>query len=362
MKNIHKIVLTGGPCAGKTTALRSLQKHFSEKGFRVLCVGETASDYLSGGMSPFNMDNVTFQFMITSTMIFKESMVQLAAETVPEENVLIVCDRGQMDNLAYMTQDEFVRLQERMDTNIVKMRDEYEAVFHLETLAKASPDLYEKNVNTNAARYETAQDAIDTDNKTLSAWVGQPHLRIVGGSVDFDTKINRLLNEVESFIMGGLEIERKFLIKKPDTEKLKSMELCELIDIEQSYFEDANGSYRIRKRGQYGHNIYIRTQKQAVGGAVREEIETRISEDEAIKYMELPHTTLHKTRACIAHGGKYFELDMYPYSDEYALLEIELLSEDEDFTLPEFCEVVREVTDDKRYSNHSIAQTHKLDL
>ena len=196
MKNIHKIVLTGGPCAGKTTALRSLQKHFSEKGFRVLCVGETASDYLSGGMSPFNMDNVTFQFMITSTMIFKESMVQLAAETVPEENVLIVCDRGQMDNLAYMTQDEFVRLQERMDTNIVKMRDEYEAVFHLETLAKASPDLYEKNVNTNAARYETAQDAIDTDNKTLSAWVGQPHLRIVGGSVDFDTKINRLLNEV----------------------------------------------------------------------------------------------------------------------------------------------------------------------
>ena len=35
---IRKIVLTGGPCAGKTTALVRVIEHFNSRGFKVFCI------------------------------------------------------------------------------------------------------------------------------------------------------------------------------------------------------------------------------------------------------------------------------------------------------------------------------------
>ena len=40
MANIKKIVLTGGPCAGKTTGLVRIIEHFSSLGFKVFTVPE----------------------------------------------------------------------------------------------------------------------------------------------------------------------------------------------------------------------------------------------------------------------------------------------------------------------------------
>lgn len=48
-KNIYKIVLTGGPCAGKTTALTTISDRLRERGFRVYCVPECASLVANGG-------------------------------------------------------------------------------------------------------------------------------------------------------------------------------------------------------------------------------------------------------------------------------------------------------------------------
>ena len=41
-KEITKIVITGEPCAGKSTAMSRIQSYFSELGYRVLFVSETA--------------------------------------------------------------------------------------------------------------------------------------------------------------------------------------------------------------------------------------------------------------------------------------------------------------------------------
>lgn len=40
MNNIKKIVLTGGPCAGKTTALVRIIEHFSGLGYKVFTIPE----------------------------------------------------------------------------------------------------------------------------------------------------------------------------------------------------------------------------------------------------------------------------------------------------------------------------------
>jgi signal recognition particle GTPase len=46
---VYRILLTGGPCAGKTTSLAKLQAELDGKGFRVYCVPEAATLMMKGG-------------------------------------------------------------------------------------------------------------------------------------------------------------------------------------------------------------------------------------------------------------------------------------------------------------------------
>ena len=55
------------------------------------------------------------------------------------------------------------------------------------------------------------------------------------------------------------------------------------------------------------------------------------------------------------YSGQLFELDIYPFWNDRATLEIELSDENENFELPPFIEVIKEVTDDDRYKNRSLS-------
>lgn len=64
---IGKIVLTGGPCAGKTTALARIEEELTEKGYRVFIVSESATELIKGGIKPFGIssfDLLKFQELI----------------------------------------------------------------------------------------------------------------------------------------------------------------------------------------------------------------------------------------------------------------------------------------------------------
>src|SRR5580692_5331368 len=51
MAKVTEIVLTGGPCAGKSSALTYLATHLSAHGIRVLQVPEVATLFISGGLN-----------------------------------------------------------------------------------------------------------------------------------------------------------------------------------------------------------------------------------------------------------------------------------------------------------------------
>lgn len=110
VQKITKIVLTGGPCAGKSTAMSWIQNAFTERGYKVLFVPETATELISGGVAPWTCgSNLDYQFCQMRLQIEKEKVFLSAAETMSEEEILIVCDRGMMDNRAYMTEIDFGR-------------------------------------------------------------------------------------------------------------------------------------------------------------------------------------------------------------------------------------------------------------
>ena len=57
-KSISKIVITGGPCAGKTTGMSWIQNAFTERGYTVLFIPEAATELISGGVAQIGRAHV----------------------------------------------------------------------------------------------------------------------------------------------------------------------------------------------------------------------------------------------------------------------------------------------------------------
>lgn len=156
---------------------------------------------------------------------------------------------------------------------------------------------------------------------------------------------------------NNLEIEKKYLIEYPDIEHLKTV--SEYTEIEQIYLKNESGaSERIRKRGNDGEYLYYHTIKIPVTDMTRIEEEKLISceeYEELKKRADERFNIIYKTRYCIPYDGHTIEVDVFPFWSKQAFAEVELLSEDEEFSLPEYIRVIRDVTEDKRYTNHALA-------
>lgn len=169
--------------------------------------------------------------------------------------------------------------------------------------------------------------------------------------------------------MDGLprEIERKYLIKRPDEETLSALPEVSASEIFQAYLgvsEDGMGR-RIRRRGtkKQGYKYYY-TKKKEVSFGERIEIEKEITKAEFDKLLgqtDPEREPIEKTRYVFKFSGQTFELDVYPFSEDYATLEIELDDINKKVVIPEEIEVIKDVTGDKRYYNAMLAENKRLD-
>lgn len=360
-KQISKIVITGGPCAGKTTGLSWIQNTFARLGYTVLFVPETATELITGGVAPWVCaTNLDYQRGQMRLQLEKERIFEEAARTMPSDKILIVCDRGAMDNKAYMNDLEFSQLLTELGTTEVQLRDSYDAVFHLVTAAKGAEKFY--TTDNNKARTESVEEAAALDDKLIASWTGHPHLRLIDNSTDFEDKLKRLIIEIRSFLgePEPMEIERKYLIEYPDIKWLESLPNCRKIDIIQTYLLTKEGDeLRVRQRGENGSYIYFKTLKRTVSGASRIEIEERLSQDEYLRLLmeaDPDRRPIRKTRYCLTYQNQYFEIDIYPFWNDQAIVEIELHDEDEKIDFPKELKIIREVTEDNSYKNASLAK------
>ena len=359
---ITKIVITGGPCAGKTTAMTWIQKEFEKKGYRVLFVPETATELITGGVAPWTCgSNLDYQKCQVRLQKEKESVFEQAALTMDTEKVLIVCDRGVLDNKAYMSQEEFDAVMRALDTNEVAERDQYDGVFHMVTAAKGALEAY--TLANNAARTETPEQAAALDDKLIAAWTGHPHLRVIDNSTSFEDKLRRVVAEIAALLgePEPMEIERKYLIKYPDLLKLEDLPNCSKVDMIQTYLKvQADGTeVRVRQRGQNGNFICYRTEKRRISDVTRAEVDRRIDMKEYVSLLadaDPERRPIRKTRYCLTENNRYYEIDIYPDWDRQAILELELKSEDEEIIMPEGIKVIKEVTGDEAYTNYQMAK------
>lgn len=367
MKEIKEIVLTGGPCSGKTTGKNYLAEKLRDKGFRVFLVPEVASMVITGGvtdMQKLSKEDGPRHFevekmMLEMQMSLRRHFLGLAEIFVPEKTAVIY-DRGPMDMKAYTKGNEFEAMMAELRLNIYDVRDSFDGVIHLLTAAKGAEAAY--TCSNNEARHEDLAEARAADDKTLQAWLGHPHLKIIDNSADFKQKMRRSLQAVCRFlgVPVPLEIERKFLLSKPPNFKVKELKQSQKISIEQIYIESPDAQEtRIRKRSQNGFSIYYLTKKTVISSMVRQEREEEIR---AVDYLrmqskKIPGTkVVKKNRYCFAYNNQYFELDIFIEPKRHCWLEIELTEENDSLTLPPFLEIEKEVTGDPAFTNFALAK------
>lgn len=360
MKKIVKIALTGGSCAGKTTGMSWIVEQFSKQGYLVLVVAETATECITGGAKPWEIDTVPFQVSLYNMEKAKEKSYYDFALNSQYDKILIVCDRGALDIEAFMTKEQCEDWHRQIGLSSIEMMEDYDAVFHLVTAAKGAEEYY--TLSNNEARTETVEQARVQDDKLIEAWTGHSHFRIIDNTTDFKTKMVRLMSEISSFLgePEPYEIEKKFLIEFPDIDKLESMKNVQKVEILQTYLKslDDGSEVRVRQRGDGNKFTYTKTTKCMITGLKRVETEKKLSVEEYVKELLNADVSLHqirKTRYCISYKNSYLELDVYPFWKDKAILEIELVSEDSGYDIPDFIKVIKDVTEDENYKNRSLA-------
>ena len=146
--------------------------------------------------------------------------------------------------------------------------------------------------------------------------------------------------------MSGLEIERKFLVRKGDAYKRAAFSNSH---IQQGYIPADGATVRVRTRDD---KAYLTIKGKSVnGGMTRYEFEKEITLDEARSLLKLCKGGLvDKQRWLVKSGNHTFEVDEF-FGDNAGLVmaEVELSSEDEVYEKPDF--IGMEVTGDRRFYN-----------
>lgn len=175
----RRIVLTGGPGAGKTAVLELCRQYFCP---HVTVLPESAGIVFGGGFP--RGDTPALRRAAQRAIFYVQR--ELEATTEGTGAALVLCDRGTVDGAAYWPGPD------ELWPAVATTRDEqlarYHAVIHLRT------PLTDSGYNhANPLRIETALEAATIDARIAEQWTGHPRRFVVEASASFLDKVRRAL-------------------------------------------------------------------------------------------------------------------------------------------------------------------------
>ncbi|KAL5287524.1 unc-132 family protein [Megaselia abdita] len=414
-RKVYKIVLTGGPCGGKTTGQSRICTFFENLGWRVFRVPETANVLLSGGIKfsdlteaedvpsafkiqqfPFTApehsvidltascprcvaaaaekpnggEAYKFQENLLRTMIqIENTYFELAKSST--KSCLIICDRGVMDASAYISKEKWEKMLQTNNWNTIELRDNrYNQILHLVSAANGAEEFY--TTEDHACRSEGVELARDLDYKSAAAWVGHPYFDVIDNSTDFETKMNRSIEAICQKL--GIDIGDRL---KTTSRKLKYLVAYLPKDSEFPPFQDFDVVHhyltssgprvqaRLRKRGQNNHWSYIHTIRRPHLHGQSVEVKTQLTHRDYINLLnqrDNAHFTIYKKRRCFLVNQQYFQLDIYKEPSHPRCKGLVLLETYSSLTgdalkncMPKFLNIAKEVTGDPNYSMFNLS-------
>ena len=363
MPEIKEIVLTGGPCAGKTTALVKIVEYFSGMGYKVFTVPEVPTLYSTAGWNYLTPNRQLYyegeRAILETQLALEDQFVRLAE--VCTKPVLIVCDRGALDISAYITPEEWEEITAMAGSDSNQLRERYDAVLHLVSAADGAEQYY--TTATNATRYEKADEeglriARELDKKVINAWSGHSHLRVINNHDDFNAKLNRVIKEISNVLGLPQPLEKERLYK---VEIIDEIPGAIESHITQTYLVAEPGcEVRLRRREwSRGKVVNVHRSKKRISET--EEILTERQVDNNLYEQMLQQAdpyrqTIRKRRQSFIWKGQHFEIDTFlePVSD-LVILQSKGVAEQESVKFPPFVKVLEDVTGNSHYYNYNIA-------
>ena len=348
--NIVRICLTGGPCAGKTTAIASIKQDLTQLGVNVLVVPEAATSLMKGGAFIVSTAFTESQGLMFQRCLMKlqvaleDSFIEigkLAAQS-GSNDVVILIDRGLMDGSAYVTKAQWQALLDDMGVSTVQIRDNrYDAVIHMVTAADGAEQFYATQMS-GEARYESVDEAKLKDEQLRQAYMGHQKWILIK-NIDCPTFMDKIDKTKEAVLetigkSAGTHFHKKLLLRKDPKADISALPI-DLQGVDQNCFEEIYLSetfidYKtkegevmacsVEKKGNKNHYSYTLKLNLKINGEMLQK-KRNISAAEYIQYksqIRQGTTTLKTKRLCIIDNGVYIIVDYFHEKDGAPMLGI----------------------------------------
>jgi predicted ATPase len=189
MKKCCRVVLTGGPGGGKTTAADLYRREIGED---VVVVPEAATILYMGGFPRGGEIGVR---QATQRAIYQVQINLEDAQAANYNSRVLLCDRGTVDGAVYWPgePEEFFK---HLGTTLEAELSRYDAVIFFETAAVGGISIE----GGNPARIETTEEALLLDQKLKRLWSKHPHFVFVPHDKSFIKKVYSGLTELAKFV------------------------------------------------------------------------------------------------------------------------------------------------------------------
>jgi hypothetical protein len=193
------IVLTGGPCAGKSTLAEMLSRAFQNC---LVNVPESASLLFNGGFPRFTHPESR---KATQRAIFRVQVELENSYGAEFPSLALVLDRGTIDGAAYWPEGPeafFAAMGTTLEAELAR----YDRVIYLES---ADQKDYEAHRAANPNRKEDWEEAKRLDQETLKLWSRHPHFVMIRNQRSFAHKVSEVLGVVAGCIQGRIPDEQE---------------------------------------------------------------------------------------------------------------------------------------------------------
>ena len=187
--NRCRIVLTGGPGGGKTTAADLFRREIGE---RVVIVPEAATLLFSGGFPRANTE-LAVHAVQRAIYHVQRNLEDTQAALFPGR--ILLCDRGTVDGAAYWP-DEPHHFFHAVGSTLEGELARYDAVIFFETAAAGGLDIE----GGNPVRNESIQQAVALDARLRALWAKHPRFVLVPHNASFFKKISFGLAVIDGIV------------------------------------------------------------------------------------------------------------------------------------------------------------------
>ena len=184
-----RIVVTGGPGGGKTTAADLFRREIGE---RVVVVPEAATLLFSGGF-PRSHELHAQRSAQCAIYHVQRNLEDVQSALYPDR--ILLCDRGSVDGAAYWP-DGKLGFFEAIGSSHERELERYDAVIFFETAAAGGMSIE----GGNPIRIESNQQALDIDARLRELWSSHPRFVLVPHNPSFVKKVMLGLATLENIV------------------------------------------------------------------------------------------------------------------------------------------------------------------